>query len=112
MALSVTFEAAPGEVVGVFTMPEAMTLPATAPGSAGRADRAPAGIHRVLIYRGATQVGTISWSPTSVLADIQVTANQVFGAKDLLKFVVSDTLAASGFVNYSATLRFLLQNNG
>ena len=28
VALSVTFEAAPGEVVGVFTMPEAMTLPA------------------------------------------------------------------------------------
>jgi hypothetical protein len=111
VALSVGYEAEPDEVLMVFALPEAMTLPDGATGSAGRALAAPIGIMRLAVKRNGADVGTIAFAPNSVKATITVVGNKAFAAGDVLSVHMPES-PPSGFQNYAVTLRLLLQNNG
>lgn len=108
VALAVTFEAEPEEVLLVFTTPEAMTLPDGGAGSRARALAAPNGICRLIIKRNGVEIGTILFTSTSVKGEFSVVGNKTFAAGDLLS-IHMPTNAPAGFQNFSATIRLLLQ---
>lgn len=109
IAMSVGYEAEPSEVLLVFAVPEAMTLPGGAAGSSARCAVAPLGIMRLAVKRNGADVGTIAFAPNSVKGEFTVVGNKAFAAGDLLTIHMPDS-PPSGFQNYSVTLRLLLQN--
>jgi hypothetical protein len=111
VSVSVGYEAEPEDVLLVFAVPEAMTLPDKAVGSTGRCMASPSSIHRLTLKRNGGEIGTIVFDPSSVRATNTVVGNKPFAAGDLLT-VHMPTAPAPGFQNYSFTLRLLLQNNG
>ena len=108
IALAVTFEPEPEEVLLVFTVPEAMTLPDGGAGSRARCLAAPNGILRLLVKRNGVEIGTILFTANSVKGEFSVIGNKTFAAGDLLS-IHMPTNAPAGFQNYSATIRLLLQ---
>lgn len=111
IAMFVTFEAFPTEIVLVFTVPEAMTLVNGATDSVGRAVSAPTGIMRLAMKRNGTDIGTITYTSGSVMAEFTVVGDKVFAPGDLLTVHVPANPPA-GFNNYSATIRMTLNNTG
>lgn len=111
VSVFVGYEAEPTEVILAVAIPEPMRLPNSAPGSVGRSMISPMGILRLAIKRNGADVGTISFVPNSVKAEFAVVGDKVFATGDLLS-VHLPANPPSGFENYGATLRMLLQNNG
>lgn len=111
IALSVGYEAEAGETLLVFTIPEPMTLPATAAGSRGRAVTPPNGIIRLVVRRNGTDIGTITYAANSVFAIFTVMGDKAFATNDLLTIHMPDN-PPPGFQNFGATLRMILQTNG
>jgi len=108
IAVAVTFEAEPEEVLLVFAVPEAMTLPSGGAGSRARALAAPNGICRLVIRRNGAEIGTILYTATSVKGEFTVNGDKAFAAGDLLS-VHMPVNAPAGFQNFAATIRLLLQ---
>ena len=111
ISVFVGYEAEPTEVIMGFTIPEAMTLPKAMVGSLGRAVAAPSGIVILSVRKNGSAIGTITFAPSSLYASFQLLNNTLFGKGDFLSVHMPDTMP-SGFQNYSATLRFILANNG
>ena len=111
IAMSVGYEAEAGETLLVFTIPEPMTLPATAAGSWGRTVTPPNGIIRLAIRRNGSDVGTITFAANSSRAIFTVQGDKPFATGDLLTIHMPDNPPA-GFANYGATLRLILATNG
>lgn len=111
IAMSVGYEPEAGETLLVFTVPETMTLPASAAGSWGRAVTPPNGILRLAIRRNGSDVGTITFAQNSVRAIFTVQGDKPFATGDLLTVHMPDS-PPPGFANYGATLRLILPTNG
>jgi hypothetical protein len=111
VAVFVSFEAEPGEMILAYTPPEAMTLPDGAAGSVGRCETPPNGIIRFSVKRNGAVVGTIAFVSTGVKAEFTVAGNKVFAKGDFLSVHVPDNPPA-GFHNYAMTLRLIMQNSG
>jgi len=111
IAMSVGYEAEPEEVLLAFAVPEPMTLPDGAAGSAARGMAPPLGIMRLAVKRNGSDVGTIAFAPNSVKGEFSVAGNKLFAAGDLLT-IHMPTTPPPGFQNYSVVLRLLLQNKG
>jgi len=111
IAMSVGYEAEAGETLLVFTVPEPMTLPATAAGSRGRCTVPPNGIVRLPVRRNGTEIGTITFAQNSVFAIFTVQGDKPFATNDLLTIHMPDNPPA-GFRDYGVTLRLILQTNG
>lgn len=111
VAMSVGYEPEAGETLLVFTVPEPMTLPASAAGSWGRGLASPNGILRLAIRRNGSDIGTITFAQNSVRAIFTVQGDKPFATGDLLTIHMPDNPPA-GFANYGATLRLLLPTNG
>lgn len=107
VSVSVTFEAAPGENLVNFPLPETMTLPAGAVASVGRATDYPQGPLIMSIRRNGAEVGTVSWIAASVTPTFNVAADRIFAAGDMVSLVMPATVPPN-FKNYGITLRFLL----
>lgn len=108
VVLSVSFEAEPLEYLAVFAVPEAMTLPLDAIGSAARCVTPPIGLMTLQILRNGAVVGRILFGPTSVNGTVEVTANADYAAGDLFAIRVPEN-PPDGFENYGATVRLLLK---
>lgn len=111
VSVFVGYEAEPTEVIMAFTIPEAMTLPKNMVGSLGRALAAPNGIVTLSVRRNNAAIGTISYIPSSLYSLFVLPANTLFGKGDIITVHMPEDLP-TGFQNYSATLRFILANNG
>lgn len=111
IAVSVGYEAEAGEVLLVFTVPEPMTMLASAAGSWGRAMVPPNGIMRLIMKRNGTEIGTITYASNTPRAIFTVMGDKPFATGDLLSVHVPDN-PPPGFQNYAATLRLILATNG
>lgn len=108
IAVSVPYVPAPGEVVLILPIVQAMTLLAGAPGSRAASQVPPVSNAILSIRRGSTEVGTITLPSSGTAGSFQVPANAVFAAGDRLRIVCPETLP-SGFGEFGAVLRMSLQ---
>lgn len=111
ISMSVGYEPEAGETLLVFTVPEPMTLPASAAGSWGRGLGSPNGILRLQMRRNGSDIGTITFAQNSVRAIFTVQGDKPFATGDLLTIHMPDNPPA-GFANYGVTLRMILPTNG
>lgn len=108
----VGFEAEALEDIGGITLPEDMTLPATAADSVGRAQQPPGAGVVISVMRNFTeQIGTIAFTPGSTAAVFSVTADRVFAKGQVISFR-TPAVMPDGFRNYTATLRLVLNRTG
>lgn len=111
IAVSVGYEADAGEVLLAFTVPEPMTMLASAAGSWGRCLVPPVGILRLIMKRNGAEIGTITFATNSTRAIFTVMGDKPFATGDLLTIEMPDS-PPPGFKVYSATLRLILATNG
>lgn len=105
--ISVTFEAQPGDKLCCVYIPQPMVLPSGTPNSGGRSADWPPGTIILPIRRNGAEVGQITFTPSSLSAEITVDGDKQFGEGDLLEVVLPPTVP-DGFQNYGITLRFLI----
>jgi hypothetical protein len=111
VAVFVSFEAEPGEMILGYTISGAMIFPDGATGSVGRCEAPPSGDISFIVKRNGAAIGIIQFTSNSVLAKFSIVGNKTLAQGDLLSVHVPSN-PPEGFHNYAMTLRLILQNTG
>lgn len=111
ITIPVGFEPLPNDILGPVWIPEPMILHAGAPGSGGRMVEYPPAPAVFSIRRNNAVVGTITFSPSSLSATVNVPSDATFARDDLLFVDVPNDLV-EGFRNFGITLRLIRMATG